>query len=181
MVEVDGNDPTTFCLQNRRSPNWAIPPFITAIIVTKLLFKFYGGDDRNRICDPLLARQMLSQLSYIPIHDNNPKRIIIVTLWWRIWVTISSEFPHCKCGDHPMQSHPPITTSKFLKNIYYRSDSLWAKTYFNSNEPKRKSTCFTRCLLFLTLKVRLLTYQMPPKQKTLAYRRRGVPLVSVSL
>lgn len=26
----------------------------------------YGGDDRNRTCDPLLARQVLSQLSYIP-------------------------------------------------------------------------------------------------------------------
>ena len=27
----------------------------------------YGGDDRVRTCDPLRARQVLSQLSYIPI------------------------------------------------------------------------------------------------------------------
>ena len=27
----------------------------------------FGGDDRNRTCDPLNANQVLSQLSYIPI------------------------------------------------------------------------------------------------------------------
>ena len=30
-----------------------------------------GGDERNRTADPLLARQVLSQLSYAPICCNN--------------------------------------------------------------------------------------------------------------
>lgn len=29
----------------------------------------FGGDERNRTADPLLARQVLSQLSYTPIYD----------------------------------------------------------------------------------------------------------------
>ena len=32
-----------------------------------LLFRSYGGDEENRTPDPLLARQVLSQLSYTPI------------------------------------------------------------------------------------------------------------------
>ena len=35
-------------------------------MVVKLL-KFYGGHNRARTCDPLLVRQVLSQLSYAPI------------------------------------------------------------------------------------------------------------------
>ena len=31
-----------------------------------LLRKYYGGDEENRTPDPLLARQVLSQLSYTP-------------------------------------------------------------------------------------------------------------------
>jgi hypothetical protein len=29
----------------------------------------YGGDERNRTADPLLAKQVLSQLSYIPTEN----------------------------------------------------------------------------------------------------------------
>ena len=29
--------------------------------------QFFGGDERDRTADPLLARQVLSQLSYTPI------------------------------------------------------------------------------------------------------------------
>lgn len=32
----------------------------------KLFLLFFGGDDRDRTCDPLNANQMLSQLSYTP-------------------------------------------------------------------------------------------------------------------
>ena len=32
-----------------------------------LLRKCYGGDEENRTPDPLLARQVLSQLSYTPM------------------------------------------------------------------------------------------------------------------
>ena len=33
-----------------------------------------GGDERDRTADPLLARQVLSQLSYIPIQDDRSKK-----------------------------------------------------------------------------------------------------------
>ena len=36
-----------------------------ASIVSILAFQ-YGGNNRARTCDPLLVRQMLSQLSYAP-------------------------------------------------------------------------------------------------------------------
>jgi hypothetical protein len=32
-----------------------------------------GGNNRVRTCDPLLVRQMLSQLSYAPPHNTNAK------------------------------------------------------------------------------------------------------------
>ena len=33
-----------------------------------------GGDERTRTADPLLAKQVLSQLSYIPEHTDQPRR-----------------------------------------------------------------------------------------------------------
>ena len=39
----------------------------TASFLQSSLFDFLGGDEENRTPDPLLARQMLSQLSYTPI------------------------------------------------------------------------------------------------------------------
>ena len=35
-----------------------------------------GGDEEIRTPDPLLARQVLSQLSYTPIRDENQPRLI---------------------------------------------------------------------------------------------------------
>ena len=32
-----------------------------------MYYKYYGGDEENRTPDPLLARQVLSHLSYTPI------------------------------------------------------------------------------------------------------------------
>ncbi len=32
-----------------------------------------GGNNRARTCDPLLVRQVLSQLSYAPLHITNAK------------------------------------------------------------------------------------------------------------
>ena len=44
------------------------------------MIKKFGGDEENRTPDPLLARQVLSQLSYAPAifrlpHDGRPKTI----------------------------------------------------------------------------------------------------------
>jgi hypothetical protein len=41
---------------------------------------FYGGDKRDRTADPLLARQVLSQLSYAPIFETNNAVIKMVGL-----------------------------------------------------------------------------------------------------
>ncbi len=38
----------------------------TTLRLLRELCKKGGGDDRSRTCDPLRARQMLSQLSYTP-------------------------------------------------------------------------------------------------------------------
>ena len=36
------------------------------LLASYVPFSFYGGDERDRTADPLLARQVLSQLSYTP-------------------------------------------------------------------------------------------------------------------
>ena len=57
-------------------------------VVKDLLNTFnelFGGDERNRTADPLLARQVLSQLSYTPIPANRQK-------WWA-WMD-SNHRPH---------------------------------------------------------------------------------------
>ena len=43
----------------------------TLISAAKAAYKSFGGDDRNRTCDPLNANQVLSQLSYIPVFSKN--------------------------------------------------------------------------------------------------------------
>jgi hypothetical protein len=47
---------------------------------------FFGGADRDRTGDPLLAKQVLSQLSYSPIAGSTAKK------WWA-WVE-SNYRPH---------------------------------------------------------------------------------------
>ena len=44
-------------------------PFMGLRVSTKL----FGGDERDRTDDPLLAKQVLSQLSYTPIWSRTPK------------------------------------------------------------------------------------------------------------
>ena len=53
--------------------------FFAYYIVFNVLIRVYrdGGDKRNRTADPLLARQVLSQLSYAPISLTNRKQRII--------------------------------------------------------------------------------------------------------
>ena len=53
LVRTVGLEPTTYCTSSSYSPSWVMPAF--------------GGNNRARTCDPLLVRQMLSQLSYAPI------------------------------------------------------------------------------------------------------------------
>ena len=45
--------------------------------------QIYGGNNRARTCDPLLVRQMLSQLSYAPIYSHS-KVLIYYTKYYEI-------------------------------------------------------------------------------------------------
>ncbi len=46
-------------------------------------YKVYGGHNRARTCDPLLVRQVLSQLSYAPINLVLPRGFEPLLLEWK--------------------------------------------------------------------------------------------------
>ena len=54
-------------------------PFVNA----KFPLRLFGGDERDRTDDPLLAKQVLSQLSYTPIFG---ARLSPCTFW--VWVAL---------------------------------------------------------------------------------------------
>lgn len=55
--------------------------------------ELFGGDERNRTADPLLARQVLSQLSYIP----SLKTFLIISL---LLLLLLSHIPACMLLSH---------------------------------------------------------------------------------
>ena len=66
LVGSSGLEPPTSRLSGVRSNHLSYEPFYSA-----LTFVFaYGGDERDRTDDPLLAKQVLSQLSYTPINGS---------------------------------------------------------------------------------------------------------------
>ena len=74
MVGPSGVEPPTSCLSGMRSNLLSYEPFSLAqpvlhrfVFVLLLFFLTVGGDEGNRTLDPLLAGQVLSQLSYTPI------------------------------------------------------------------------------------------------------------------
>ena len=62
LVEDDGIEPTTPCLQSRCSPSWANPPFV---YLTSLLWNLVGLDGLEP-STPALSRRCSNQLSYRP-------------------------------------------------------------------------------------------------------------------
>ena len=62
---------------NTKNAVIAIPHFNSSFTIYHLSFfiavitAFFGGNNRDRTCDPLLVRQMLSQLSYAPVLKQN--------------------------------------------------------------------------------------------------------------
>ena len=66
LVGTSGLEPPTSRLSGARSNHLSYEPiqFLFGVSLSSLAF---GGDDGNRTHDPLLAGQVLSQLSYTPI------------------------------------------------------------------------------------------------------------------
>ena len=70
LVGLDGLEPSTSRLSGARSSHLSYRPFLLKGLFGSLHFQgltLDGGDDGIRTHDPLLAGQVLSQLSYTPI------------------------------------------------------------------------------------------------------------------
>ena len=65
MVGLSGLEPPTSRLSGVRSNRLSYKPFSFSSLSGRLSFP-RGGDEEDRTPDPLLARQVLSQLSYTP-------------------------------------------------------------------------------------------------------------------
>ena len=66
VVGSNGLEPSTSRLSGVRSNHLSYEPMSVAVSVT-ICGQPVGGDEQNRTVDPLLARQVLSQLSYTPV------------------------------------------------------------------------------------------------------------------
>ena len=67
VVGLSGLEPPTSRLSGGRSNQLSYKPIFLALLVPFLSPQAFGGDKRDRTADPLLAKQVLSQLSYTPI------------------------------------------------------------------------------------------------------------------
>ena len=68
LVGSSGVEPPTSCLSGMRSNLLSYEPIsFSAQVSVRSLRPHRGGDEGNRTLDPLLAGQVLSQLSYTPI------------------------------------------------------------------------------------------------------------------
>ena len=65
MVGLDGLEPSTSRLSGARSNHLSYRPLSPTAVYS--FISIFGGDDGIRTHDPLLAGQVLSQLSYTPI------------------------------------------------------------------------------------------------------------------
>ena len=65
MVGLSGLEPPTSRLSGVRSNRLSYKPILVTVYLVS--HSHFGGDEEDRTPDPLLARQVLSQLSYTPI------------------------------------------------------------------------------------------------------------------
>ncbi len=76
LVGTSGLEPPTSRLSGVRSNHLSYAPF--RMLDTEVCFSEFpsslGGDKENRTLDPLLAKQVLSQLSYTPLEVRNQSR-----------------------------------------------------------------------------------------------------------
>ena len=71
LVGSSGLEPPTSRLSGVRSNHLSYEPLFSSVSLRSL----FGGDERDRTDDPLLAKQVLSQLSYTPRPVSRPFRI----------------------------------------------------------------------------------------------------------
>ena len=89
VVGSSGLEPPTSRLSGVRSNHLSYEPMSVAVrgpaIPAYLCFAAFaaGGDEQNRTVDPLLARQVLSQLSYTPMFP-------------QVSLSVESSFPPCQ-------------------------------------------------------------------------------------
>ena len=83
MVGTSGLEPPTSRLSGVRSNHLSYAPKMINLLVFVSLPRPFGGDEEDRTPDPLLAKQVLSQLSYTP-------------MFFRDWLVFSSSVnvPH---------------------------------------------------------------------------------------
>ena len=67
MVGLNGLEPSTSRLSGGRSNLLSYKPISTGLLAVGSCPVSLGGDNRDRTDDPLLAKQVLSQLSYTPV------------------------------------------------------------------------------------------------------------------
>ena len=67
VVGLSGLEPPTSRLSGVRSNRLSYKPIFVRVVSVVCLSFPRGGDEEDRTPDPLLARQVLSQLSYTPI------------------------------------------------------------------------------------------------------------------
>ena len=85
------------CMQNRRTAIWQTQTFISSKDIYSSRHQNLGGAERDRTADPLLAKQVLSQLSYSPIQVSIPDRLATQSLGW--WARADSN-----CRPHAYQA-----------------------------------------------------------------------------
>ena len=85
------------CMQNRRTAIWQTQTFISPKDIPSSRHQNLGGAERDRTADPLLAKQVLSQLSYSPIQVSIPDRKATQSLGW--WARADSN-----CRPHAYQA-----------------------------------------------------------------------------
>ena len=67
LVGLNGLEPSTSRLSGGRSNLLSYKPIFFLDEVSRFKSLSLGGDNRDRTDDPLLAKQVLSQLSYTPV------------------------------------------------------------------------------------------------------------------
>ena len=82
MVGLRGLEPPTSRLSGVRSNHLSYKPIVVSAFGRRFRLPTpFGGDEEDRTPDPLLARQVLSQLSYTPVLTGHQNRNLLFPLF----------------------------------------------------------------------------------------------------